>query len=481
MVQGGEFRVNTTTAKEQTNASVAIDDAGNFVVTWSSKDQDGDNWGVYGKRYNAGGLAQGGEFRVNTSTAKEQMFSSVAMDAAGDFVVTWSSKDQDGDNWGVYAQRYNPLGVAQGGAFQVNLTTAKEQVFSFVAMDTDGDFVITWSSKDQDGNGWGVYARQFDAAGVAKTGETLVNTTTAGDQEHPSVAMDAQGDFVVVWTGNGPGDTLGVFAQRFTAASPFTFSTGDGTRDATMTFQGTLAEINAALDGLVFTPNVGFNGLATVTITTNDLGNSGSGGARSDSDTININVGSANVAPTLTLTGGTLNYTENDPATVIDSAAIVIDPDSADFDGGQLNVFFSAGGTDDDRLAIRNQGTATGEIGVSGSNVTYNYGAGAVVIGSFTGGTDGVTPLIVTLSANATTVAVQALVRNITYQNLSDNPSILDRIAQFTLTDGDSGVSGDSEQKHQFSRGQRRAAWRPIWTLRRPTPKTHRSISPTSW
>ena len=255
VVQGGEFRVNTTTAKEQTNASVAIDDAGNFTITWSSKDQDGDNWGVYGKRYNPGGLAQGAEFRVNTATAKEQMFSSVAMDAAGDFVVTWSSKDQDGDNWGVYAQRYNPLGVAQGGAFQVNLTTAKEQVFSFVAMDTDGDFVISWSSKDQDGNGWGVYARQFDAAGVAKTGETLVNTTTAGDQEHPSVAMDAQGDFVVVWHGNGPGDTLGVFAQRFTAASPFTFSTGDGTRDATMTFQGTLAEINAALDGLVFTPN----------------------------------------------------------------------------------------------------------------------------------------------------------------------------------------------------------------------------------
>ena len=37
-----------------------------------------------------------------------------------------------------------------------------------------------------------------------------------------------------------------------------------------------------------------------------------------------------------------LNYTENDPATVIDSGATVIDPDSADFDGGQLNVFFSA-------------------------------------------------------------------------------------------------------------------------------------------
>ena len=213
-----------------------MDAAGNFVITWSSKDQDGDNWGIYGKRYNAAGLAQGGEFRVNTLPSPRSKSSLGGHGRRGNFVVTWSSKDQDGDDWGVYAQRYNALGVAQGGEFQVNLTTAKEQMHSSVAMDADGDFVITWSSKDQDGNGWGVYARQYASAGVAK-GETLVNTTTAGDQEYPSVAMDAKGDFVVVWTGNGPGDTLGVFGQRFTVPTHLTFTTGDGTRDTTMTFK----------------------------------------------------------------------------------------------------------------------------------------------------------------------------------------------------------------------------------------------------
>ena len=82
-------------------------------------------------------------------------------------------------------------------------------------MDADGDFVITWTSNDQDGNG-GASMPASHAAGVAKGGETLVNTTTAGDQEYSSVAMDAKGGFVVGWTGNGPGDTLGVFGQRFT-------------------------------------------------------------------------------------------------------------------------------------------------------------------------------------------------------------------------------------------------------------------------
>ena len=76
------FRVNTTTTKEQVHASVAMDDAGNFVIVWSSKDQDGDNWGIYAQRYNAAGVTQGSEFRVNSYTAKEQLGPSVAMDAA---------------------------------------------------------------------------------------------------------------------------------------------------------------------------------------------------------------------------------------------------------------------------------------------------------------------------------------------------------------------------------------------------------------
>src|SRR5437016_674183 len=63
--------------------------------------------------------ASGPEFRVNTfTTGTQQLYSaspgSVAVDAAGDFVVAWSSLNQDGSGLGVYAQRYNAKGVAQG-------------------------------------------------------------------------------------------------------------------------------------------------------------------------------------------------------------------------------------------------------------------------------------------------------------------------------------------------------------------------------
>src|SRR5262249_45223564 len=46
-------------------------------------------------------------FRVNSFTTDAQRVPSVAMDAAGEFVVAWESFGQDGESYGIYAQRYN--------------------------------------------------------------------------------------------------------------------------------------------------------------------------------------------------------------------------------------------------------------------------------------------------------------------------------------------------------------------------------------
>lgn len=59
-----------------------------------------------------------------------------------------------------------------------------------------------------------------------------------------------------------------------------------------MTFEGTAAAINAALNGASFAPTASYSGDATVALVTNDLGNTG-GGALSDSDTIHIQVGAS--------------------------------------------------------------------------------------------------------------------------------------------------------------------------------------------
>ena len=67
-----------------------------------------------------------------------------------------------------------------------------------------------------------------------------------------------------------------------------TFTTGDGTGDATMTFSGSLSAINAALAVVVFHPETGYVGAAEFDITVSDLGHSGSGGAQTDSSVVDL-------------------------------------------------------------------------------------------------------------------------------------------------------------------------------------------------
>jgi hypothetical protein len=53
--------------------------------------------------------------------------------------------------------------------------------------------------------------------------EFLVNTTTTSDQQRPDVCYNpASESFMVVWDGNGPGDSDGIFARRYALqGSPF--------------------------------------------------------------------------------------------------------------------------------------------------------------------------------------------------------------------------------------------------------------------
>ncbi|HEU5283162.1 MAG TPA: DUF2341 domain-containing protein, partial [Burkholderiales bacterium] len=218
VAQGAEFRVNTTIANTQSDASVAMDGNGNFVVAWTSNGQDGSGTGIYAQRYNAAGVAQGAEFRVNSTTANAQIIPMVAMDAAGNFVIAWQSDLQDGGGAGVYAQRYSAAGVVQGGEFLVNITTAGNQYLDDIAMDAAGNFIVTYSSP-LDSSGDGVYMRRYNAAGTALSGEVRVNTTIANDQNWSSVAMAPSGEFVVTWRSNTQDGSLGgIYAQRFNAA-----------------------------------------------------------------------------------------------------------------------------------------------------------------------------------------------------------------------------------------------------------------------
>jgi hypothetical protein len=156
-------------------------------------------------------------------------------------------------------------------------------------------------------------------------------------------------------------------------------------------------------------------------------------GGTSNLPTKFVKVAAVNDAPVIGAFDTTVTYVENALPLLIDSNATVIDVDSANFAGGRLTVAVSANSQTTDRIGIKHVGNLAGQIGVSGSTVSY----AGVPIGTFVG----TTSLVVTLNDKATPLAVQALLRSITFSSLSENPSVLDRTIKVTLTDGDGGTS----------------------------------------
>src|SRR5262249_39023343 len=153
---------------------------------------------------------------------------------------------------------------------------------------------------------------------------------------------------------------------------------------------------------LTYTTAANANGSATVTVQLHDSGGTANGGQdTSTAQIFTIHVTPVNDPPAMQVPATTLFYAWAAPPTVIAPGSSVTDIDSANFSGGSLTVAITTLGSANDRLVVRNQGTAKGQIGVSGSKITYNPGTGAVSIGTFTGGT-GTKPLVITFSANAT-------------------------------------------------------------------------------
>jgi hypothetical protein len=217
--QATEFLVNRYTESDESRPSVAIDDQGEFVITWMGRN-DGYDLGVFARRYDSLGTPLAVEFRVNTFTVGSQLYPAVAMDDDGDFVVAWNGPD--GGLVGVFARRFDSTGAPQAVEFQANVFITARQRHPDIAMDVDGDFVMVWQGEVQDGSGYGVFARRASAAGVALATEFQVNIATSSQQYQPRVAMDPDGAFVVVWTAfDGVG--LGILARRYDAAgSPLT-------------------------------------------------------------------------------------------------------------------------------------------------------------------------------------------------------------------------------------------------------------------
>lgn len=288
-VESSPWQVNVDLAGAQTQVTVATDDHGNIALAWVGSDSDGQA-GVWVRRYNAEGEAiDAADVRVFAGAGVTES-PAVAIDEDGDLAIAWSvANPNDGTHeirgqyfaagseegaalaiaaepglnsrWpslamsadggfvvaftqdefvagsvissDVYARRFAPGGDPIDSApFLVNTSVTGDQHFGRVAVAPDGSFIVAWSgSGDQPGqeDASGVYLQAYDQLGEPVGGETLVNSTLAGDQFAPSVGLSAIGDAVVTWSGYGnqhedesgdQSDDEGVFFQQVDFIAP---------------------------------------------------------------------------------------------------------------------------------------------------------------------------------------------------------------------------------------------------------------------
>ena len=219
--QGSAVRVNTQTTGDQTQPSVTSLVGGGFVVTWM--DGNANSTAMKAQLFSAAGAKVGGEILVDAEAQSDQALPVVTGLAGGGFAVAWqdSSPAPGEPDTLIRAAIFSAAGAKVGTSLLVSDTAAGERDFPSITSLPDGGFVVTWqhfvSPTDSD-----IKAQIFDVSGSKVGTEMLINTVTAGYQEHP-VISGIGGGFVIAW-GDGSGlggdaDGTSIKAQVYTVSS----------------------------------------------------------------------------------------------------------------------------------------------------------------------------------------------------------------------------------------------------------------------
>ena len=172
---------------------------GGFVVGWISDSA------FYVQRYDAQGQKTGGEQLIAGYAGQPAL---VGLSSGG-FAAAWSAS-------GVYARTFDASGNAVSAVFSASTATPRPQMQQpALGAQPDGHLVIAWTDLSSGGTNI-VNARIFDGAGTGLTGELSIAATQSFNSYFPKVAVQADGDFVVAWTGPYTAPSSEIF---FTAAN----------------------------------------------------------------------------------------------------------------------------------------------------------------------------------------------------------------------------------------------------------------------
>ncbi len=276
---GGPFRVNGTSKADQENARVALLNNGGAVFVWQGGRQGFQH--IYARFLSTSNTWLGLDQMVNASAKIYQGNPAVTVLNNGNAVIVYASFNTN-TMQDVYGQIFSPTGQKLGAEFQINEFTPFNQRTPSVTALADGGFVVAWVSEQKRNLGGtnsvavspsqfqlasvDIYARRFDANGLATMSEFLVNDS-ANASANPAVAAAVDGSVLFSWSGKDSkllNNGWDVYVRPFTFPSSISYIAGMERR------------VNTQLYGDQFAPRVSASGTNYLVIWTS-IGQDGSG------------------------------------------------------------------------------------------------------------------------------------------------------------------------------------------------------------
>ncbi|WP_394293672.1 retention module-containing protein [Aeromonas rivipollensis] len=206
-----------------------------------------------------------------------------------------------------------------GGVWQVTTTGGKLAAVELVTNDANGTLDLKVTAQSLDNGALGPEVSGTIQVEVSPVNDAPINVLPTDPQvaqeDKPFTIQGLQVKDVDAGSGNIE-VRLSVTHGSLTVLNAAGVTvTGDGS--GSLLLSGTLAQINALLSGGIdYLGNSNFNGNDALTMVTNDLGNTGSGGALGDTDVLPIEVQAVNDAP-VNLLPGTPQVAQEDTPFVI--------------------------------------------------------------------------------------------------------------------------------------------------------------------
>jgi hypothetical protein len=179
-------------------SQVSMDDNGNTVITWMQ--YDGSNWQIFKSEYRNGSWTYpSGLTDAINPDGQDAGYPQVSMDDNGNAIITW--EQYDGNNWQIFKSEYRNGSWTYPSDLTDNISPdGQDAGYPQVATSDNGNAIITWYQSRPNGSDQ-IYESNYRNGGwdnpIGFAGTISVGTGL--DAAFPQVAMDNNGDVIITW------------------------------------------------------------------------------------------------------------------------------------------------------------------------------------------------------------------------------------------------------------------------------------------